>query len=469
MRNRKLVVNSIYYTIGEILPKVIGFFLLPLLTKYLSPADYGINSYTNTVMLFSFAFSSLSLNTFLLRNYYKEENIDERKKIIWSVFSLSLATNAVVSGIELVVFPWLLSTWKIAVPFYPFFLLAILNNFLEGFSIIPLVLYRIRQNARLFVTINASKTILQFALTYVLLTSCHYGLVGVYLARLAVNIPYTLLFLVIVYQASIRRVDVQQIRRGLTFSLPLLPGALSFLFISTFDRIVLERTIGLTALGLYAVASTLALTLNVIVQGLYKTFEQKLFEKHGTPAYGQVADTLYKYFIVCLTTGGFVLSLYSKEVFLLFTSHRYLLAYEMVPLLTVSVVVAGISTFLGTLLIAEHQQKVITKATLVSVLLTFAGTLSLIRLFGAYGAILTSIASFLCLYVIYLWQLRLKNHYIAPTLLLLASIPALCYGINRFDLPLLGSMAIKAVLSVLFFGGCLALFKVRLSRKMALE
>jgi O-antigen/teichoic acid export membrane protein len=130
MSKRKLVINSIYYTIGEILPRVIGFFLLPVLTRYLTPAEYGINSYTTTVMLFMFAIGSLSLNTFLLRNYYKEAGEENRKKIIGNIFLLTQAANVILTVLQLLLFPWILAWFRIRIPFHPYFELAILNNFI---------------------------------------------------------------------------------------------------------------------------------------------------------------------------------------------------------------------------------------------------------------------------------------------------------------------------------------------------
>ena len=71
----KLLKDTFLYSLGEICPKVISFFLLPIYTKYLSPADYGTIAYTNTIMLFLFVLGSMSLNSFVLRYYFiwKEE------------------------------------------------------------------------------------------------------------------------------------------------------------------------------------------------------------------------------------------------------------------------------------------------------------------------------------------------------------------------------------------------------------
>jgi O-antigen/teichoic acid export membrane protein len=464
MRSRQLLINSVYYTVGEVLPRIIGFFLLPVLTRWLTPAEYGINSYTTTVMLFSFAIGSLTLNTFLLRNYYKAEGPDAQRGIIGNIFLMMLLSNGLVTGLELLLFPPALDWLKIRIPFRPFFLLAILNNFMEGLSIVPLVIFRIRKNAKLFVLINATKTFFQFAVTFFLLTRLHAGLKGVYMARIYVNIPYSLLFLAIIYRFALFKPDLAQMKKALLFSLPVLPGVLSYLFIATFDRIVLEKNLGLTSLGLYASAATLSLALNVIVQGLYRAFEQKIFEKHGTPGYADVTDTLYRYFLTCLLTGGFLLSIFSREVFLLFTSRQFLEAYRLVPLLVVPVILSGLTTYLATMVLADHRQTVITRATAVSVVVTIVGTVALVRVIGVYGAILTSAVSFALVLYFYLRNVELKNNYVVYLVILLVILLGVSLGVTALDLPLGWSILVKGVMGLLYCWLCVRIFHIRLDR-----
>ena len=48
--NKKLFSNTILYTIGEVVPRIIAFLMMPIFTRYLAPSDYGILSYTNSVI-----------------------------------------------------------------------------------------------------------------------------------------------------------------------------------------------------------------------------------------------------------------------------------------------------------------------------------------------------------------------------------------------------------------------------------
>jgi O-antigen/teichoic acid export membrane protein len=201
-----------------------------------------------------------------------------------------------------------------------------------------------------------------------------------------------------------------------------------------------------------------------VIQGLYRAFEQKIFEKHGTAEYAGVVDTLYRYFLVCLLTGGFLLSIFSREVFLLFTSRQYLEAYKLVPLLVVPVILSGLTTFLATLLLAERRQLVITKATLVSAVITVVGTLILIKVIGVYGAILTSAVAFAVVFWFYLRDLALKNNYIGDLFLLMAVLLVVGLGSMYAELAAVWSIPLKAVLALLYFWGCTRLFRVRLDR-----
>ena len=463
MQQRKLVIDSVYYTIGEVLPRVFGFLLLPLTTRFLTPAEYGINSYTNTVMLFSLAISTLSLNTFLLRNYYKEDGAVNQRKIIGNIFLLTLMTNGLLSGLELLIFPRALERLKIGIPFYPFFLLAILINFLDSLSIVPLIIFRIQRRARTFVLVNGAKVAAQFVATYLLLVT-HYGLTGVYLARLFVSIPFAVLFVAIVWRHAIFLPNKDQMRKALRFSLPLLPGVLSYLFISTFDRVVLEKNLGLTSLGLYSTAATLSLALNIIVQGLYRSFEQRIFEKHGTEGYLPMVDTLYRYFLTCLVIGGFLLSLFSRELFVFFTSSRFVEAYTLVPLLVIPVLLSGFSTFFSTLLVADHRQIVITRSMVLALAVTVPGTLLLVRWLGVYGVILASALAFATVIWYYLRHLRLLHTYVVQGSVLLALMIGLSLVMQALALPMAYAIPLKLVIAGLYLQLCLALFKVKLTR-----
>jgi O-antigen/teichoic acid export membrane protein len=199
----------------------------------------------------------------------------------------------------------------------------------------------------------------------------------------------------------------------------------------------------------------------MIAQGLYRGFEQKIFEKHGLPEYPQLMDELYRYFLFCLLGAGFLLSIFSREVFLLFTSPSFLPAYRLVSLLVVPVILNGLITFLTVLVIADQRQTVVTRGTLLSLAVTLPATLGLIRLWGVYGAILSSALSFGIVVAYYLHRLQLKRSYVLSWIPLLALLPVINLVMELLHLSLLPMILLKLGLAAVYLGGCALRFRIK--------
>ena len=280
-------------------------------------------------------------------------------------------------------------------------------------------MYRVHENAKGFVILNVGRTILQYVLIFLLVAHFKYGLLGSFLGRLFACFPFAIIYILVIKSKGIFNVDLRQIKQGLKFSLPLLPGAVSYLVISMFDRIILERYVSLSQLGIYAIASTMALTLNVVIQGLYRSFEQKIFREHNSSTYFLTVDTLHKIFIACLYIPAFCVILFSKEILLFFTSPQYFAAGQYVIYLVIAVIFSGMNTFLGTLFIAEGHRKIITYSSFVAAVISFITNLIFIQKFGVLGACIASILSFLTVTFFYYFRINIQNRYIIQQVLYL--------------------------------------------------
>ncbi|MCD9575246.1 lipopolysaccharide biosynthesis protein [Flavobacterium soyae] len=449
--SQKLVKSTIYYSIGEIVPRIISFLLLPILTKYLTADEYGIVSYTNSVMTFVFVIATLSLNTFVLRHYYSIKDENSRKELIGSVFLFIFGFNCILILLQMVFFPLLIDFFNVNIPFKPYFQLAILNNFFDVISIIPLVLYRVRENAKGFLILSLSRTLLQFLMVYIFVVIYKEGLLGSYNARLIVNVPFMFVYFYMIYKNSIFRINFKLIKEALHFTLPILPGSLAFLFVSLSDRVILERYISLDQLGIFSVAITLATVLNIVIQALYKTFEPILFKEYFNENFQETNLKLYKVYLLAIFVGAFGASIFSKEFFIIATSGPFREGYKLVPLFIVSVVIAGINTYLNILMIANKKQKLVSLVSIISAVISVVLNLIFIPYYGCYGAIIASAASFLFSNIIFQYHTVITKKYILTQIalmLLVVLIPTIYDAVFKFEL--ISNIAIKAVISLVF-------------------
>jgi O-antigen/teichoic acid export membrane protein len=432
LNSKKLFSNTILYSIGEIVPRILSLVLLPILTTYLSTKEYGINSYTTSVMTFVFVIASLSLNTYILKYYYNEDSLEGRKNLVGSIFYFILLFNVLLLLFQFIVIPKLIGVFNVNIPFYPFFFLAILNNFFDVISIIPLVMYRVNENAKGFIIVSLSRTILQYILVLILVVHYRFGLEGSYYGRLLVNIPYVFIYFYYIRNNGFFKIDWSVVKSALRFSLPLLPGGISYLLISLSDRVILERYISLEQLGIYSVASTLALALNVVIQALYKTIEPILFKEYYSDNFQSINLLLYRIYLSLLLIGAFFAAIFSKEVFLIAASHAFSSGYKIVPFLTIPVVISGINTYLDILLIAEKKQKVVSYTTILSGIISVSINFILIPKLGYYGAIIASTTAFLIVNIICHYNLIIKTRYLVSQLVLIALVAFMPYVYDTF-------------------------------------
>jgi O-antigen/teichoic acid export membrane protein len=454
-----------FYSLGEIIPRILAFLLLPILTRHLTTEEYGINSYINSVMAFIMVIASLSLNTYVLRQYYLEKDELEKKKLIGEIFAIICVVNTLLLLAEIIVFPFLLELFKVKIPFHPFFLLGIVNNFFDVISIIPLALYRVRGETQRFFILSVSRIILQYITTYILVVIFNEGLIGSLYARLIINIPFGIIYFLIISGYSPIKLNLKRLREALHFSMPLLPGSISYLIFTISDRIILERFVSLDIIGIYSVAFTISLALNVIVQALYKTFEPILFKAYATSDFDKLNKKLYKYYLLLIYLGGFILSIYSKELFHFIGSPAFKVGAKIVPAMVLSVVISGVTLYLNTVLIAEKRQKIISIAIVISAIISIAFNLLLIPKFGYYAAVGASLIASLTSNLIAHYFADISGKLLLQQVCFLIIIVLTPYLLDTFNLTnnLVISICIKALAIGVF--GILALFLLKCNIK----
>jgi len=410
MKNKKLLTDSVLYTIGGIIPQLLNFVLLPIYTRFLTPQDYGILNYTNSIIMFLFVLSFLSLNTFLLRHYFDFEKEEERKKLIGNIFLFLLIYNVILFGIEILIFPKIISILDIKIEFNPYFILALSNNFLNIFSIVPLIIFRVKEKAFKFVILNSTKPIFKNLLSLILITKFNYGVLGKYYGNLAVNIIFIVIYFIIVFRNSIFNINIKQIQKGLNFSLPLLPSAISFILIDMIDRIILERYVSLDRIGIYSIAYTLGFGLNVIIQGAYHAFEPVFFKKIYDDDFNSLFKIIKKHYVFIILILGLSIALFSKEILLIMASEQFIAGYLIVPIVLLAAIFKGEYLIFSTVLIGHKKTFIITLATVAGAIINICVNILLIPLLGIYAAAISTVVSFFIMFIfVYLNSVKISS------------------------------------------------------------
>jgi O-antigen/teichoic acid export membrane protein len=427
MLSSSLVKNAIFYSIGEILPRALSFILLPIYTCYLSPADYGITSYTQTIISFLSVLGAMALNTYALRYYFIYKTDEKRKEMLGSVHLSIVLVNLIILAVAFVLMPGIVSYYHIQVPWDPYFKLAFITNFFECLSFIPLVVYRVRQDAVKFVLLGFSRTLFSALLTVYFLVVEKRGVIGVFQAQLYVIVPYSFVYLYIIWKYSILKINLNYLKEGINYSAPLIPSSICYMLLSTSDRVILERNVTMDELGIYNVAFQIALVLSIVIRSGYLAIEPELFSRFGKDGFYDFIRKAQSVYFCTIYVMALALSLFSQELLYMMTSKAFHGGYILVPALMVGVIMTGQNVIYNGILHGEKRTKVSGAATIVGAIVSVAVNLILVPIYGTYAAAAASAFSFMVMNTILFYAMTYPGKTMLRETLLVLMVPIFSY------------------------------------------
>jgi O-antigen/teichoic acid export membrane protein len=261
---RRLATTGAAYTAASILSKLIAVALLPLYTRYLTPADYGAAEVMFAAVVSASIVVRLGTVEALLRFYYKDgEDPDE---VVRSSFA-ALFWLSTLAALLALPFAVPISEALLARPAPDLARIAIGGLWVLTLNEYLLTLFRLEERARAFFVTTLINVIAAIGLTVVLVVGEGEGARGLLLGSYAAGAAVVLALIVVHRRRLSLRFDPPLLRRMMRFGLPTMPAELSLYLLNFVDRIVIVRSAGLAEAGLYSLAVKFAQAINVIVRG----------------------------------------------------------------------------------------------------------------------------------------------------------------------------------------------------------
>lgn len=394
LASNKTLLDTTLYMSGNLFSQGISFLILPIFTHYLSPEDFGIYNYTNSIKSVLAVVTTLSLNSFVLRYYFKLNTEEEKKKLASTTFLFLLGFSGLLLLVEYIGIPVLIRVFSIRIPFDPYFSLTVINIFLETAIVIPMVLLRVRRKALAFVGISLAHALLTIALGLIFVISFKWGLVGRYYGILIANILFMLIYLFCTFNFIPVSFDLSFLKKGMRFSAPLLPAAIATMALACLDRVWLERYVSLSQLGIYTTAFTLGTALLIITRAFYMAVEPEIFASFERSDFNQRVLVMKNRFVLTITLIGAIMIIFSKEAVEIFLAPSFLDTYKIIPFFVVVSVLRASRTLVTTVFHAFNKTNYEFYIMVVGLLIGVISNMVLIPHFGVYGAAAASIITF---------------------------------------------------------------------------
>lgn len=398
---KRLLRGSFVYGLGDVLQKFLSFLLLPLFTRFLRPEDYGIAALT---ALLSAAFTglfSLGTGSSLGIIYFREENKNKRPAKIWTAFVLLLVWGTCLYALFFAVAPHL-STLIFQTNKHAYLLRIAMFGLLCSTIASPmLAYYRMEEKAGTYVVITLLSSLVSIGASIYLIVTLHLGVMGMLVAGVISNVCVLLGVLFIFSRNISFSIEPSQVKQLVKIGFPSIWGVFAFMIIDYADRQMIQRMLGLDALGIYSVGYSFGMMMLVCVNAFslawppfFISFISRITE--AEIVFGKVL----KYYLMgfgLLVLGFFGLA---RPIIILMAATPYQDAYMVVGMVAAAYMLKG--AYLIFLPGFYYSAKLVLQTTMewIAALTNIALNVFLISWFGITGAAASTLGCYMVLTIL---------------------------------------------------------------------
>lgn len=332
----KLIKNTFIYTIGNSLPMAITFFLLPLYTKYLSPHEYGIVGTMEAVKIFFTILFSLCIERSIVRLYWENDTESSKKKFLGTVFITLVIISFFGLFVVFILKETIQSFFK-NINFYPYIFITILISFLSTYEHLPKLYLRLRERALNFVTLSFIYFFLSTAFIIYYVVFNKEGALGYLKGQLISSIIITVIYLLISLKITTISFNIKVFKNIFFYSLPFIPPLLVSWFINQSNRVFLENTVSLEAVGFYSFSNKLSIATSLFTTALMVSFEPNFYKLASGSEKDRIKiKTFFHYFILIAIFSSFTFLFFINELLYFFFDGEYNGTANIIGIITIA-------------------------------------------------------------------------------------------------------------------------------------
>jgi O-antigen/teichoic acid export membrane protein len=400
-REKELAKNTFIIALGTFLPKLTTLVTLPILTAYLTKAEYGTFDLLSTLVSVVLPVATLRVETAAFR--FLIDCRDSKEK-----------TASIVSTILTFLVPF-----SVAVIILLFFVMPLDSVFTRGlvslyffFDILYLGIQQIIRGLSKNAIYSFSAilySVINMGLIVALVAGINKGLDGL-LASMCIAQFTAILVLIVptrLYRYySFRSFSGSLLKEMLGYSWPMIPNALAMWVMNLSDRLIITAVMGVEANAVYAVANKIP-NLFTTLQGTYifawqENASLSVGDKDSGDYYSKVFDTTFSLLVGMMT----VLIAATPIIFAVLIRGDYQEAYFQMPILFGGMLFSAIASFMGGIYVAHKKTKSVGITTMVSAAMNFIINFTMIRAIGLYAGAISTLVSFMFLAFFRMYNVR---------------------------------------------------------------
>lgn len=361
---RRLLSNTVLFSVSTFGSKILLFLLTPFYTSILTDAEYGVTDLiiqTGNVLI---PLVSMGIINAVLR-FGLDETTDLK-----GLFTTGLVVILVGEGVLALCYPLLQSIGLLSDYVLLLLLYVLMANLHSVFGAMAQAMGKVR--------LYAGSGILCTALVVALVL---FGALGLW--------RYF-------QPAAVGRGLVKQMFR---YCLPLIPATVCSWIINISDRYFISFLIGPDVSGLYAVGNKVASIL-LILSGIFTSaWQLSIVSERSKAEQERFFSNVFSVYEAGALVGASLLMAASRLVMRFLAAPDYFSAWHYAPVLILGTAMACLGSFFASVYVAEKRSSATLVTTLAGAGVNLAGNALLIPLYGAMGAAVATLLSYLVILI----------------------------------------------------------------------
>ena len=391
---RYLSKNVLLFSLNGFVPKIFIFILIPIYTRYLSTAEYGISDLINTTALLLVPIFTLDIQDAVMR-FALDKNYPNRDVFSTGIHILLRGTFLVALGCSLLAclhLPGVKNIYLvfIAIMFFTMSCNNMFSLFCRGIDKVKII---------------AVSSIINSAITLfanILFLICfHWKLVG-YLTANTIGAFVSLIYIFFrapLYPYICLHPSIQIKKEMVAFSFPLIFSVVAWWVNNVSDRYILTWMSGVSVSGIYAVAykipNMLTTFQNVFTQA-WSISAVKEFDRNDSDGFIGNTYRLMDYAMVLLCS---LIMIMNMPIAYFLYAQDFFEAWKYVPPLLLSVLFNAMALFIGSIFTAVKDTKTLAVSTVVGAVVNTVCNFVFIYYWKAYGAAIATMVAYLTVFL----------------------------------------------------------------------
>jgi len=400
---RRFIRDGAVYAASAALSRGIAILLLPLYTRFLGPAEFGMLDLLMIVATISGYLVTVEISQGLARSYAAAKTPDEKNAYVSSAARFVLFAYASFAVFGLVLAPTLAELLLESSAAKPAVLAMVFAIVANGVFFLFQDLLRWQLQPLKYAASSLTYSIVSASAGAVMVVFLHLGVVGILLGQVVgafVGIAVAWSNGACAgWQAPFDRIRLGEM---LSYSAPQVLSSLAAYSTLCADRFFIRDMLGLESVGIYGVGARVASIVALLMAGFQAGYIPTVFTSYADKETPSQMAKVFRHFIAGAIFIMLFLCAFSKELLKIFATKDFYGAWYVVPVLAGAIMLANMYIFAPGVFI-ERRTGIVALINVTAALLNVGLLIVLIPILGILGAAFAMVVSSFMAFLLYLW------------------------------------------------------------------